>query len=430
MMLCEEVEHDGERWVAPLLRRNENEEFPESRTMAEKRAISLEKRLDRSLQKKTGRTPSMAELVYAKMDQMIKDGHYRKLSEEEASELPKKAWYLPLLVVQNPKKPNKVRLVLDAAAKSHGKSLNDFLLQGPDRMNSIPGILWRWREKRIAVTSDVIAMFSQIRVQEKDRPSLRFLWRGSRRSGGFDVYESPVVIFGATCSPSIAEHCFRRTADEFCEDEAARKSIKEDTYVDDIITGADDEDEAVELVENVSKTLKKGDFRLGPWASNSGQVLREVGQEAPDEQDKSWKRTLGVIWEDQSDTLTYGSIDIPETLTKRTLLSTMMSVYDPIGLLTGFLLRAKELLQILWKLKAKWDEAMPCETQKKAEAWISELTKIQEVKIPRHLFRQEAGISAVDLHAFCDASEVGFCAVLYYRLCRPQTRDWARLCAD
>ena len=282
-------------------------------------------------------------------------------------------------------------------------------------MNSIPGILCRWREKRIAVTSDVIAMFSQIKVREKDRPSLRFLWRGSRRTGPFDEYESPVVIFGATCSPSIAEHCFRLTADEFGEYEPAKRSIKEDTYVDDIITGADVAENAVKLVGSITETLEKGGFRLGPWASNSAEVLRGVAQAPQFQEDTGPKRTLGVIWDAQSDTLTYEPVTPPERLTKRTFLSTLMSVYDPVGFLTGFLLRAKELLQMLWRSKASWDETLPSEIQKKANAWMTELKMTKDLHIPRHMFRHEAGISTADLHAFCDASEKGFCAVLYYR---------------
>ena len=81
-MLHECVEHDGTRWVAPLLRRDEDEQFPESRTMAEKRTISLEKRLDKSRQKKNCKTPNLAEMVYEKMEKMISDGHFRKLSSK------------------------------------------------------------------------------------------------------------------------------------------------------------------------------------------------------------------------------------------------------------------------------------------------------------------------------------------------------------
>ena len=113
---------------------------------------------------------------------------------------------MPIIPVTNPNKPGKVRLVLDAAARSYGKSLNDFLMKGPDYLNSIPSILLRWQEYKVTVTTDITAMFSQVLVNELDRPSLRFLWRGRRRTGSFDVYESPVVIFGAKSSPSVSEY--------------------------------------------------------------------------------------------------------------------------------------------------------------------------------------------------------------------------------
>ena len=64
-----------------------------------------------------------------------------KISDHEAGVLPPNTRYLPVLAVINPNKLGKVRLVLDAAAKSHGKSLNDLLVKGPDLFDSIPDIL-------------------------------------------------------------------------------------------------------------------------------------------------------------------------------------------------------------------------------------------------------------------------------------------------
>ncbi|VDP88395.1 unnamed protein product [Echinostoma caproni] len=68
-------------------------------------------------------------------------------------------WYLPQHAVLNPKKPEKLRTVLDYAAKHMGQSLNDMPFQGPDTTANLVGILLRFRKQRVAVTADIEEMF-------------------------------------------------------------------------------------------------------------------------------------------------------------------------------------------------------------------------------------------------------------------------------
>jgi len=51
------------------------------------------------------------------------------------------------------------------------------------------------------------------------------------------------------------------------------------------------------------------------------------------------------------------------TLTKRGLLSSLCSVYDPIGFLGPVMLVAKKLLQDLTRRKAGWDEPLQADEQ-------------------------------------------------------------------
>ena len=51
-----------------------------------------------------------------------------------------------------PHKPDKLRIVFDCAAKHEGTSLNSVLMSGPDIMNSIVGVLTRFRIESVALT--------------------------------------------------------------------------------------------------------------------------------------------------------------------------------------------------------------------------------------------------------------------------------------
>ena len=54
--------------------------------------------------------------------------------------------------------------------------MNDNLLQEPDLVNSLVGVLIRFREQPVALVADIEAMFHQVKVSDKDRDVLIFLW--------------------------------------------------------------------------------------------------------------------------------------------------------------------------------------------------------------------------------------------------------------
>ncbi|XP_052750081.1 uncharacterized protein LOC128200500 [Galleria mellonella] len=75
------------------------------------------------------------------IDTLLKNG-YAEVAPPRSSQ---RVWYLPHFAVINPQKPGKLRIVHDAAAKTKGISLNDMLLPGPDLLQSLPGVLMRFR---------------------------------------------------------------------------------------------------------------------------------------------------------------------------------------------------------------------------------------------------------------------------------------------
>ena len=74
---------------------------------------------------------------------------------------------MPHIGVYHPKKPEQIRVVFDCSAQWNGVSLNDYLLQGPDFMNDLLGILFCFRQESVAFMTDTKSMFHQSVVAEE-----------------------------------------------------------------------------------------------------------------------------------------------------------------------------------------------------------------------------------------------------------------------
>ena len=139
-----------------------------NRSLAESRLDQLKRRLlkNEDLRAKYNTT----------MNEYLPKGYAAKLTSGEL--LPtegKFVWCLPHHPVFHPRKPGKVRVVFDCAAKFLGVSLNDMLLQGPDLNNNLIGVLMRFREEPVAVVADIESLFHQVIVDPEDCDALRFL---------------------------------------------------------------------------------------------------------------------------------------------------------------------------------------------------------------------------------------------------------------
>ena len=151
------------RYQVGLIWRDSNSDLPDNRAVAEKRLHLLEKRLE------SESDPELNAKYRQSIDDDLQKGYIKKLSERESSEPTTRAWYLPHHLVLHPHKPGKVRRVSDAAAKYQGTSLNDQLSSGPHLLNSLVGILMRFRQELIAMSADIEAMFNQVAVPEEDQ---------------------------------------------------------------------------------------------------------------------------------------------------------------------------------------------------------------------------------------------------------------------
>ena len=103
--------------------------------------------------------------------------------------------------------------MFDSKASTKGPSLNDTLLQGPDRNNSLRGVLTRFRRHPYAVTADIENMFHQIAIPDSQCTYLRFFWyQDNDPEKPIIEYMSRVHLMGNTSSPSVANIAVRYAA--------------------------------------------------------------------------------------------------------------------------------------------------------------------------------------------------------------------------
>ncbi|CAG7826219.1 unnamed protein product, partial [Allacma fusca] len=200
----------------------------------------------------------------------IEKGFARKLFPDEIACDSPKLWYLPHFAHFNPNKPDKLRLILDAASKSNGTSLNDNLLTGPDLYIPLTSVLFRFRQRRIGFGGDIQEMFPQTKIIEEDLPAQRFLWREMDRRRAPDEYVMSRMIFGSVSSPCSAQYVKNRNAQDFSEEfPDAVHAIVTQHYMDDYYDSADTEAEAVTKIQSVIYVHERGGYKIRNWSSSS-----------------------------------------------------------------------------------------------------------------------------------------------------------------
>ena len=99
--------------------------------------------------------------------------------------------------------------------------------------------------------------------------------------------------------------------------------------------------------------------------------------------------------------------------TKRSILSTIAKLFDPMGIASPIMLQAKVLLQEIWTLNLSWDETLPRDVADKWELWCNSLSAVKHISVPRCLSSTSSEYSRFELVGFCDASSYAYAAVVY-----------------
>ena len=336
-------------------------------------------------------------------------------------------WYIPHFGVYH-KTKGKLRVVFDCAAKYEGLSLNDCLLKGPDYLNSLIGILCRFRRFKIAFSCDIEKMFYAFKVHSADRNYLRFLWwKKGDVNQPLSTFRMTAHLFGAVSSPSCASFGLRRVVHEFpdCGSDVT-KFITSDFYVDDGLKSVRSEEEAIDLVRRTVEVCRRRGIRLHKFTSNSETLLKSLPESECAEKNNiinlnldefPVERVLGILWNIKEDCFQFKVSTNNKPETKRGILSMASSVFDPLGWIAPFSLRAKLVLQAICRDKLDWDEEVLPELLKKWRTWYEETRMLHELKIDRCFQVKVSGEpKEIQWHHFSDASEAAYGACTYLRM--------------
>ncbi|CAI6360609.1 unnamed protein product [Macrosiphum euphorbiae] len=172
--------------------------------------------------------------------------------------------------------------------------------------------------------------------------------------------------------------------------------------------------------DEITEMLGRGGFELKKWSSNCKELLSKVPNEDQanslcfDPKDDAGVRILGLHWNPAADTFTYHTSSIISNIhTKRSVLSTIAKLYDPLGALAPIIFWAKCFMQLLWQAGLQWDEPLPSHLIDLWKQYESELHMVSGIKICRHIPTEK--LTSVQLIGFSDASEKGYAAVVYLR---------------
>ena len=419
-MMTSSITHENGHYYMPLPLRNRNVIMPNNRDMAKQRAMNLIRKF------KSDETYALEYKAF--MDDVIRKGYAEKVPESMLQREDGKVWYIPHHAVYHKRKKT-IRVVFDCTSTYKGTSLNSELMQGPDLANLLIGVLLRFRQEPIAMMADIEGMFHQARVHKDDLDLLRFLWwPEGDTTKNLEEYRMTVHLFGAISSPTCATFALRKTADDnghkFVEE--VSRTVKRNFYVDDCLKSVATERQAITLCEDLRDLCSQGGFKLTKWISNSRAVLASIPEEHKAKQIKELdldreklplERALGVQWNIESDTFTFKVALKDKPVTRRGILSVVSSVYDPLGFLAPFTLKAKQILQELCKAKCGWDDVIPEVYVTAWKRWMSEVEQLSEFQIDRCWKPKNFGqIQTAQLHHFCDGSEKGYGSVSYLRL--------------
>ena len=360
-------------------------------------------------------------------------------------------YYLPWrFVTKEGSLSTPVRVVFDASATTPtGKSLNDVLAKGVNKLEKILSLDLNFRAGPFAFACDIRMAYNQIKLVPADYRWHKYLWVDNLDPANpIRTRVMRTIIYGVKPSGNQTAEGLEQVAqyviDNYPEHADGAGVLKSKTYVDDASDSADSAEQLNKLVTGVKFTLDLAGMNVKSF------IHSEAIPEDTVSKDGTNVSYLGYCWAPLADTLSlaiktlfFGKVkrgkrpppvegDIEEALTpnftKRIILSKVASNWDPLGLCTPVTAKFKADYHDLLTHSTGWDDGLPANL---LPTWVTNIELMQSlaaVTFPRSVV-PHGSLQKVDLLVSVDASQNMAIVCVHVRSSYPDGKVTVRLAA-
>ena len=301
----------------------------------------------------------------------------------------------------------KIRPVFNCSLKvGKSPSLNEAAFPGIDLMNNLLSLLLYFRSNNCVILADIVKAFLQIRLsEEEDRNRFCFF---RKINGHYVPYRYNTIIFGFVSSPFILNFIVQHHLSVNTNLEVA-SLIKNKFYVDNLIYTSNNVEELPQMVSLINKLMIDGGLPLREWTSNNTSVLSSLSEE--EVSNKEEVKVLGYIYNRSEDSLKLKNASLNcNASTKRQILSSLASVFDPIGIFAPVLLQGKLLIREMCQRMIDWDLELDSETLSKWGKLCKTFQEVSNTAFSRKALDMDLPIK---LFVFSDASKEAYGCCIY-----------------
>ena len=225
--------------------------------------------------------------------------------------------------------------------------------------------------------------------------------------------------FQSTTRDLTTERMFRSMERDFSNDSGEFYTSQDDMR----LKSEDTPEQARKMLSDAMNLCAEANLKLHKISSNSPAVLIDIPEEdravqqTTNIEDLSLDRASGILRCTESDRFQF-QLDLKvQPDTRRGVLATTASVFDPIGLISPLVLRGWLVSQSLCKFSLKWDDPIPCAVMSEWQAWKQDLAQLKSLQVPRCVRPLDFGVPVKsDFNHSSDAFFKAYGCCSYIRL--------------